>query len=106
MVAAERSLTRRGGGQVLLFQNLFWFYSHPAVYIMVLPAMGVVSEIIPVFSRKPLFGYRSFVVATVGIGVLGLLGVVAPYVHDGWGVHSVLHGVNVPHCDSDGREDV
>ncbi|MEE9277616.1 MAG: cytochrome c oxidase subunit I [Dehalococcoidia bacterium] len=62
-----------GGGQALLFQNLFWFYSHPAVYIMVLPAMGVVSEILPVFSRKPLFGYRSFVLATLGIGVLGFM---------------------------------
>ncbi len=62
-----------GGGQVLLFQNLFWFYSHPAVYIMVLPPMGMVSEILPVFSRKPLFGYRSFVLATIGIGVLGFM---------------------------------
>ena len=61
------------GGQVLLFQNLFWFYSHPAVYIMVLPAMGVVSEILPVFSRKPLFGYRAFVLATMSIGLLGFM---------------------------------
>ena len=61
------------GGQVLLWQNLFWFYSHPAVYIMILPPMGVVSEIIPVFSRKPLFGYRSMVLAIVGIGLLGFI---------------------------------
>ncbi len=61
------------GGQALLWQNLFWFYSHPAVYIMVLPAMGVVSEVLPAFSRKPLFGYRAFVLATVGIGLLGFM---------------------------------
>jgi Heme/copper-type cytochrome/quinol oxidases, subunit 1 len=59
------------GGDPILFQHLFWFYSHPAVYIMILPAMGIVSEILPVFSRKPLFGYKAFVFATVGIGALG-----------------------------------
>lgn len=59
------------GGSAILWQNIFWFYSHPAVYIMVLPGMGVISEIIPVFSRKPLFGYRAFVFATAGIGALG-----------------------------------
>ncbi|HXG40751.1 MAG TPA: cbb3-type cytochrome c oxidase subunit I, partial [Candidatus Limnocylindrales bacterium] len=59
------------GGSAVLFQNTFWFYSHPAVYIMVLPAMGIVSEVLPVFSRKPLFGYKAFVFATVGIGALG-----------------------------------
>ncbi len=60
-----------GGGNAVLWQNVFWFYSHPAVYIMVLPAMGIVSEIIPVFSRKPLFGYKAFVFATATIGALG-----------------------------------
>ncbi|HSO30038.1 MAG TPA: cytochrome c oxidase subunit I [Candidatus Sulfomarinibacteraceae bacterium] len=59
------------GGMAVLYQNVFWFYSHPAVYIMILPAMGIVSEILPVFSRKPLFGYKAFVFATVGIGALG-----------------------------------
>ena len=59
------------GGSAILWQNIFWFYSHPAVYIMVLPGMGVISEILPVFSRKPLFGYRAFVFATAGIGALG-----------------------------------
>src|SRR3954447_367416 len=49
------------GGIAVLWQNIFWFYSHPAVYIMVLIAMGMVSEVLPVFSRKPLFGYRAFV---------------------------------------------
>ena len=60
-----------GGGNVVLWQNVFWFYSHPAVYIMILPGMGIISEILPVFSRKPLFGYKAFVFATMGIGALG-----------------------------------
>ncbi len=59
------------GGNAILWQNVFWFYSHPAVYIMVLPAMGMISEVLPVFSRKPLFGYKAFVFATAGIGALG-----------------------------------
>ena len=59
------------GGSVVLWQNVFWFYSHPAVYIMILPFMGIISEVLPVFSRKPLFGYRAFVFATVAIGALG-----------------------------------
>jgi cytochrome c oxidase subunit 1 len=59
------------GGNAVLWQNVFWFYSHPAVYIMVLPAMGIISEVLPVFSRKPLFGYKAFVFATAAIGALG-----------------------------------
>ena len=59
------------GGNAILWQNVFWFYSHPAVYIMILPAMGIVSEVLPTFSRKPLFGYKAFVFATAGIGALG-----------------------------------
>src|SRR6478609_2660882 len=61
----------RNGGDPILYQNVFWFYSHPAVYVMVLPAMGMISEILPVFSRKPLFGYKAFVFATAAIGALG-----------------------------------
>jgi len=60
-----------GGGSAVLYQNVFWFYSHPAVYVMILPAMGVISEVLPVFSRKPLFGYKAFIFATAGIGALG-----------------------------------
>jgi cytochrome c oxidase subunit 1 len=59
------------GGNAILWQNVFWFYSHPAVYVMILIAMGMVSEILPVFSRKPLFGYKAFIFATAGIGALG-----------------------------------
>ncbi len=59
------------GGSAILWQNVFWFYSHPAVYVMILPAMGIISEVLPVFSRKPLFGYKAFVFATAGIGALG-----------------------------------
>ena len=63
--------TALAGGNAILWQNVFWFYSHPAVYIMILPAMGIVSEVLPTFSRKPLFGYKAFVFATAGIGALG-----------------------------------
>jgi cytochrome c oxidase subunit I len=59
------------GGDPLLWQHLFWFYSHPAVYIMVLPGMGIISEILPVFSRKPLFGYNFIAWSSVFISVLG-----------------------------------
>src|SRR5213075_1312684 len=62
-----------GGGQVLLWQHLFWFYSHPAVYLMVLPAMGMVSEIIATFSRKPIFGYRPMVYSMSSIAGLGFV---------------------------------
>jgi cytochrome c oxidase subunit 1 len=61
----------REGGNPVLWQQLFWFYSHPAVYIMILPAMGIVSEVLPVFSRKPLFGYKAVIYAGAGIGILG-----------------------------------
>jgi cytochrome c oxidase subunit 1 len=61
------------GGDPVLFQHLFWFYSHPAVYIMILPGMGVVSEIITCFSRKMLFGYRFVAFASIGIATIGFL---------------------------------
>ena len=61
------------GGDPLLFQHLFWFYSHPAVYIMILPAMGVVSEIVACFTRKRIFGYSAMATAVIGIAVLGFL---------------------------------
>ena len=61
------------GGDPVLFQHLFWFYSHPAVYIMILPGMGVVSELIPCFSRKPIFGYHFVALASLAIAILGFL---------------------------------
>ena len=61
------------GGNVIVYQHLFWFYSHPAVYIMVLPAFGLVSEILPVHCRKPLFGYTTMVYSIMAIVVLGLV---------------------------------
>ena len=59
------------GGSALLWQHLFWFFGHPEVYILILPAMGIVSEVIPVFSGKPLFGYEAVVFSAIGIGFLG-----------------------------------
>jgi cytochrome c oxidase subunit 1 len=61
------------GGNVVLYQLMFWFYSHPAVYIMVLPGFGVISEILPVFTRKPIFGYRAMAMSMAAIGVLGFM---------------------------------
>ncbi|MBI2853440.1 MAG: cbb3-type cytochrome c oxidase subunit I [Chloroflexi bacterium] len=60
------------GGHPLLYQYLFWFYSHPAVYVFVLPGLGIISEIIPVFARKPLFGYRAVAVSSPGIALGGM----------------------------------
>jgi cytochrome c oxidase subunit I len=73
------------GGDPLLFQNLFWFYSHPAVYIMILPGMGVVSELIAAFARKPVFGYHFVAMASVAIAVLGFLV---------WGHHMFVAGIS------------
>jgi cytochrome c oxidase subunit I len=61
------------GGDPILFQHLFWFYSHPAVYIMILPAMGVISEIIPTFARRPIFGYSFIAGSSIAIAVIGFL---------------------------------
>src|SRR5438128_2432304 len=74
------------GGDPVLFQHLFWFYSHPAVYIMVLPGMGVVSELIAAFCRKPVFGYPFIAFASLAIAVLGFLV---------WGHHMFVAGQSV-----------
>jgi cytochrome c oxidase subunit 1 len=71
------------GGDPILFQHLFWFYSHPAVYIMVLPGMGVVSEIVPCFARRPIFGYKFIAFASIAIAVIGFLV---------WGHHMFVSG--------------
>ncbi|GDX60819.1 cytochrome c oxidase subunit 1 [Nitrosomonadaceae bacterium] len=62
-----------GGGDPVMFQHIFWFFGHPEVYIMILPAFGIVSQIIPVFARKPLFGYSSMVYATSSIAILSFV---------------------------------
>ena len=61
------------GGDPVLFQHFFWFYSHPAVYIMILPAMGIISEVIPVFSRKPIFGYKAIAYSSLAIALISFL---------------------------------
>ena len=66
-------LQRAGGGDPVLFQHVFWFFGHPEVYIMILPAFGVVSAIIPTFARKKLFGYDSMVYATASIAFLSFI---------------------------------
>ncbi|MBX6353262.1 MAG: cytochrome c oxidase subunit I [Thermoflavifilum sp.] len=63
--------TASAGGDPMMYQHLFWFYSHPAVYIMILPAFGIISEVIPVFARKPIFGYHAIAYSSVAIGFLG-----------------------------------
>jgi cytochrome c oxidase subunit 1 len=61
------------GGDPLMWQNLFWFYSHPAVYIMILPGFGVISEVLPVFARKPIFGYKLIGFSSLAIAIVGFL---------------------------------
>ena len=74
-----------GGGEPLLWQHIFWFFGHPEVYILVLPAMGVVSEILPVFCRKPIFGYRAMAYAMISIAFLSWVV---------WGHHMFQSGMN------------
>ncbi len=91
LVAAERALhlgifDPALGGDPVLFQHLFWFYSHPAVYIMILPAMGVISEIVQAFSRKNIFGYSFIAFSSLAIAVIGFLV---------WGHHLFVAGQSV-----------
>ena len=91
MAALERGLgigifNPANGGDPVLFQHLFWFYSHPAVYIMVLPAMGVISELVAAFARKPIFGAKFVAFASIAIAVLGFLV---------WGHHMFVSGQSV-----------
>ena len=73
------------GGDPILFQHFFWFYSHPVVYVMILPAMGIISEVIPVFSRKPIFGYKAIAYSSVAIALFGFFV---------WGHHMFVSGMS------------
>ncbi len=73
------------GGNPILYQHLFWFYSHPAVYVFVLPGLGVISELLPVFVRKPLFGYRWIAMSSLGIALVGFVV---------WAHHMFTSGMN------------
>ncbi|HYL77995.1 MAG TPA: cbb3-type cytochrome c oxidase subunit I, partial [Bryobacteraceae bacterium] len=74
------------GGDPILFQHLFWFYSHPAVYIMILPGMGVISELVTCFSRKGVFGYNFIAASSIGIAIIGFLV---------WGHHMFVTGMSM-----------
>jgi cytochrome c oxidase subunit 1 len=75
----------KGGGEPLLWQHLFWFFGHPEVYVLILPAMGIASDVLSTFSRKPIFGYRSMVYAIVGLAFLSWAV---------WGHHMFQSGMN------------
>jgi len=81
---ADEPLSRAGGGHPLLWQHVFWFYSHPAVYILILPGMGIASDLLSTFARKPIFGYKAMVASMCGIMFLGFVV---------WGHHMFLSGI-------------
>jgi cytochrome c oxidase subunit I len=85
LTVSRQLLDRAGGGQTLMWQHIFWFYSHPAVYIMILPGMGIVSDVLATNARKPIFGYRPMVYSISAIAGLGFIV---------WGHHMFTSGMN------------
>ncbi|MFQ5410292.1 MAG: cbb3-type cytochrome c oxidase subunit I, partial [Anaerolineales bacterium] len=84
-LTAAAELVNSPPGNAVLFQHLFWFYSHPAVYVFVLPGLGIISELLPVFARKPLFGYKWIALSSMAIALVGFLV---------WGHHMFTSGMS------------
>ena len=97
----------QAGGSAVVWMHFFWIFGHPEVYVLVMPAFGIASEIIPVFSRKAIFGYPAMVAASVGIAFVSIGRVGAPHVHGGHDVggQHLLRAVDDAGRDSDGDQD-